>query len=430
MSQPQKVLVRVVEGRGLSDVLQGDCKLLVSLGEVVFESRAIKNSELGVYKWQYEAIFEVEDPATESIRVDLWSQKSTRGRVICHLKDLNQGRSSMWLPVLVPKKVRSKFAPEVQLVLKVFGFGKASPNSSRTHAKLVPVPHYDPIEVTVLDVMLHPASTELIEMPTDAQVWTELERSMEAFPNLSSKNPVVRITPKARLKRGKPVDNEPPPTSLKVNISFVKAFMSNYKVTRTHKLLVSKLGTEYTQQLTTDADFWNTLVSAVYLRRQCEKFTSFRVGDQVAVQVITKRAQEAPRQAKVQSVISRSGERQRCIIQYETRSTETVPFSKLRPWKERLSLVVSYTKKPLEQLYMSTTEWDTIKAEWESANKRGKYAWLNEIDTTEVTDDLPLFKIITGVKFPGEDTIGDGNQFEDVEDDLLLETNSRATQEL
>ena len=429
MSQPQKVLIRVVEGRGLADVLHGNCKLIVSLGELVFESRAVASLELGIYKWQYEAIFEVNDPTNDSIRVDLFCQKAVRGRAICNLKDLHQGRSSTWLPVLVPKKIKSKFAPEIQFITKAFGFGKALGTVARTASKIVPMPHYDPIEVTVLDIMLHPASTDLIELPTDPQVWSELSRSMEAHQNLSKKHPLVRITPKFRTRRSKTVEEEQPTSSLKVNISFVKSFMTNYRSSRTHKLLISKLGTEYAQQLTTDSDFWNTLISFVYLRRQYEMFDNFKSGDQVAVQVISKRTQEAPRQAKIQSVISRTGERKRCIVQYEGRSTETVHFSKLRPWKDRLNIVVSYTKKPLDHIYMSTSEWDTVKAEWESANKRGKYSWLNEIDVDDITDELPLSQIITGIKFPGEDMIGDGNEFID-EGDQLLNTNSRATQDL
>ena len=66
--------------------------------------------------------------------------------------------------------------------------------------------------------------------------------------------------------------------------------------------------------------------------------------------------------------------------------------------------------------------------EWESANKRGKYSWLNETDVDDITDELPLSQIITGIKFSGEDMIGDDNEF--IEGNRLFEINGKSTQDL
>eukprot|EP01059_Diplonema_ambulator_P010527 TRINITY_DN20548_c0_g1_i1.p1 TRINITY_DN20548_c0_g1~~TRINITY_DN20548_c0_g1_i1.p1 ORF type:complete len:430 (+),score=144.08 TRINITY_DN20548_c0_g1_i1:1270-2559(+) len=390
----KKLFVRVVEGRGLANLIVGESSVYITLGEEKYHSRPCKmvNAKLA---WKAEVLFNVENEDAV-LRIDVKDCELTRATTVVDLRELFEGRTEKVYEII---NRRGTVIPgaEMLIVLKAYGFGRTfevTENDGKT-TPLLPLPPLGDIKVSELEMLLSPQEDRTTaKLPSEPQFWLELSEAMKENPIISQTPPLIKTT-------------TPDKTELKVNISYVMAFYGAWKKNRTHHLLIKDLEKEQAQKVCVNEEFWNTFISVVHVQRAAEKSAppALKAGDMVAYQHPDKRNYELSQKGKITGVVKR-GDRQYFTVDFiDGKKEKGVKPSMLRLWSSRLHLLVACSRFPKENFYISLDEWKLAIKEWAHTNSLGKYAWRAALEPSidfhgnvTYTKDMPLSSLITGFK--------------------------------
>ena len=389
----KKVLVRVVEGRGLRSLVFIDAAVQISLRGESVESNSSRKDK-GRFTWGLEGLFTVGDEKEDSITISLQEMRQTRGRVRIPLKDVFEGRSERWFPV-GGKEQRSgdREKPEVRVVMKCYGFGRTIEVSETALLGPPPLPK---VEVSELDMLLYPSNAELqsLTLPAHRQFWTDLAAAVKADPTLALAPPLTRLNVRGGISgagggpsgsaQGAAAGATAPSekATLLANVGFVRSFHDNWRATRTHRLTITDTEAGKIQTCCVTKAFWSTFISVLVMRQStAANAAPFREGDAVAYRSEDKR--DPPKAAKVQA--GPSSKRTYDLLLDDGTTVKHAKATDIRRWKDRQAYVVNSSSHAKNDVWVSKKEWEATVEEWSRVNNLGRYAW----QATTVEDAAP-----------------------------------------
>eukprot|EP00754_Rhynchopus_humris_P006662 Rhum_TRINITY_DN13183_c0_g1::Rhum_TRINITY_DN13183_c0_g1_i1::g.57388::m.57388 len=383
----KKVLVRVVEGRGLRSLVFIDASVQISLRGESVESNSSRKDK-GRFTWGVEGLFTVGDETEDVVSITLQEMRQTRGRVRIPLKDVFEGRSERWFAV-GGKEQRGgdREKPEIRVVLKCYGFGRTIEVSE---AALLGPPPLPKVEVSELDMLLYPSNAELqsLTLPAHRQFWTDLAAAVKADPTLALAPPLTRLNvrggitgaggPSAPAQGGggggaaaaaaAPSEK----ATLLANVGFVRSFHDNWRATRTHRLTITDTEAGKIQTCCVTKAFWSTFISVLVMRQStAANAAPFREGDAVAYRSEDKR--DPPKAAKVQA--GPSSKKTYDLVLDDGTTVRHAKATDVRRWKDRQAYVVNSSSHAKNDVWVSKKEWEAVVEEWSRVNNLGRYAW-------------------------------------------------------